>query len=702
MIAKDVRIIDNEGKTSYRGRVELRNEGIWGTICAQGLDNSAAKVICRQIGYKEGKFLNPHESKGKNFCMNYEGVNYCGVQYSPILYSHLNCQGNEESISDCYRKMADKSFCTHQYDALIECGNMDTEQYVSFDANTVRLIDASNNPTSTGIGRLEILKGSWGTVCNTKFTKKSAQVICKQMGYLDGNMLGQADSSTMCNNVLGVNLCGDFLQDIKLTEVQCRGHEKSIKDCKYSESTVSCTHFNDVILKCEGYGDASGKSQNIKKPKVLNPLIEKLPMPPTFNAKCDTAAKNIHFRGDPGSIFLVNCPSDCLNIKASIVGTGLFTIDSSICRAALQSGVINNEGGNLVLVKAYGQNKYFSNNVRSISSLESNYMKISFFVIAPNSAYNNMISMISNSFIELGNDETLKTSNESSLPIQPFYVDNLSEVLNNYSIMRFRNYVTVRDYNSDQNTNILYSSFIETTSQSSSDVKAIYDWKPPNNEFKFDGIMNFVDLYIVEAARKILDLKAFTIYFKLRMVGFNNKSQTVLSIGGCDGLSITIDVNDELVFDVKCGTNIYKSGIYVPVNYNTHLGIVYDGAKIIYYLDGVKFSEVSTYFNLNYKKKIIIGKNSEYESDYFNGKIFFIAFFNESLGPKRNDKIFRYGYQAPDPIRISKSITLDNRICLTSCANQPTPGIPGSPTPPTEAITCKSSFHLLKNPSFKF
>ena len=50
------------------------------------------------IGYKEGKFLNPHESKGKSFCSNYEGVNYCGVQYSPILFSHLNCQGNEESI----------------------------------------------------------------------------------------------------------------------------------------------------------------------------------------------------------------------------------------------------------------------------------------------------------------------------------------------------------------------------------------------------------------------------------------------------------------------------------------------------------------------------------------------------------------------------------------------------------------------------
>jgi hypothetical protein len=312
------------------------------------------------------------------------------------------------------------------------------------------------------------------------------------------------------------------------------------------------------------------------------------------------------------------------------------------------------------LVKAYGQNKYFSNNVRSISSLESNYLKISFFVIAPNSAFTKMITMISNSFIELDTEEKLSEESHLALP--------------GYS-----------DY-TEENENIMYSSFVET---STSDIKAIYDWKPPNNEFKFDGQANFVNLFIIEMARSILDLKVFTIYFKIRMGAFNETPQSILSVGGCEGFSINIDANAELVFDVKCGSINYKSGIYVPVNYNSFISLVYDGSKITYYLDGSKFSEISTYFNLHYKKKIIIGRSSEYEADYFNGKIFFIAFFSESLGPKRNEKMFRNGYTNPDPIRISKSITLDNRVCLTSCANQPIPGVAGSPTPPTEAITCK-------------
>lgn len=643
MIKNDVRILDYDGKTSYKGRVEIRSEGIWGTICAVGLDNSAAKIICKQIGYKGGKFLNPKENKGRGFCLNYEGVNYCGVQAANIHFSNLVCQGNEEFISDCYLATADRSICTHEYDTLIECGNTDDQQVTIFDNNTVRLIDNSNNPTSNGIGRLEILKGTWGTVCNSKFTDKSAQVACKQMGYMSGHILGQPNSNTMCSNVLGNNLCGEYSSKVKLTEVICNGHERSLKDCKTSENTVSCTHFNDVILKCEGYGDSSGASQNIKKPKVLNPSIEKLPMMPTYNAKCDTTAKNIYFRGDPGSIFMVNCPSDCTGTNFSLIGSGVYTIDSSICRAALQSGIITNEGGgNVALVKTYGQNKYYASNMRSISSLESNYMKVSFFITAPNSAYNNMISMINtNSFLELG--------------------------------------VGVGS--------ILHSSFLETAATTSSLIKASYDWSSPSNEFKFDGASTFVDLYLIQAARKILDMKTFTMFTKIIMRSFNKNPQTIISIGGCEGFSLTIDANAELVFDVKCGTNIYKSGIYIPVNYSTKISTVYDGIKLIFYLNGAKYNELSTYFNLQYKKTIVIGKNSEYDKDYFNGKIFYTAFFSEALGPRRNTAMYNDGYTKPDKIKPHKFITLDNRVCITSCANQPIPGIVGSPTPPPEAIT---------------
>ena len=98
-----------------------------------------------------------------------------------------------------------------------------------------------------------------------------------------------------------------------------------------NENTVSCTHFNDVVVKCDGYGDPSGKSQNIVDPVILNPILEKLPMNPTKNLTCSSTLKDKSFRGDPGSIFMVNCPSNCnYNTNTSITGTGIYSYDSSI------------------------------------------------------------------------------------------------------------------------------------------------------------------------------------------------------------------------------------------------------------------------------------------------------------------------------------------------------------------------------------
>ncbi len=43
MADSDVRIVDSEGNPSYRGRVEFRLDGRWGSVCAQGVSQSAAR-----------------------------------------------------------------------------------------------------------------------------------------------------------------------------------------------------------------------------------------------------------------------------------------------------------------------------------------------------------------------------------------------------------------------------------------------------------------------------------------------------------------------------------------------------------------------------------------------------------------------------------------------------------------------------------
>ena len=562
---------------------------------------------------------------------------------------------------ECLRDLPDLNFCTHEFDTIIECQNIEAGEDTHFSAGTVRLMDHTGNPSKTGMGRLEILKGNFGTVCNSKFTDVSARIACKQMGYLEGSMKGTPSSNEMCNNADGNNFCGGNDTKILMTDIMCHGHEKNLSDCNANTNTVSCTHFNDVVVNCEGFGDPTGKSQNIKKPKVQKPLIKKLPMVPKFNAACDSTAKNIFFRGNPGSIYMVNCPRDCIESGAIITGSGVYTIDSSICLSSIQSGVITNDGGDILFTKTYGQNKYHSNKTRGLSSLDSNYSKVSFFTSAPNSAYINMLSMMNDgaSFLELGEEERLVQERPETSPIHV----------------------------SPLNSNI-YSSFIQILDTKEPSLLCSFDWTTPNSEYVFEN-KSSVNLMEIEGSSVILEIKTFSIFTKFTLLKFIEKTQAIVSIGGCKGYSLEIDEKSEIVFNVECGSKIYKSNIFVPLNFPTQVGVTYDGDLMSFFLEGKITNSVKTFFDLHYKHSAYLGKSSEYEQEYFNGKIHFWALFNTPYGLRRHAELGESGYIKPKKINTLINLTLDNRPCISSCAKQQVPGTPGYPHPPPEAITYK-------------
>ena len=41
--------ISNPGESA--GRLEIFNDGRWGTVCDDGFDQTDADVVCRQLGY---------------------------------------------------------------------------------------------------------------------------------------------------------------------------------------------------------------------------------------------------------------------------------------------------------------------------------------------------------------------------------------------------------------------------------------------------------------------------------------------------------------------------------------------------------------------------------------------------------------------------------------------------------------------------
>ncbi|KAM8947199.1 vitrin isoform 2-T2 [Pelodytes ibericus] len=68
--------------------------------------------------------------------------------------------------------------------------------------------------------------------------------------------------------------------------------------------------------------------------------------------------------------FLAKCPPGCEDGKHRVYGTDIYASFSSICSAAIHSGVIDNSGGKILVRKVAGQSGYkgsFSNGIRSLS-----------------------------------------------------------------------------------------------------------------------------------------------------------------------------------------------------------------------------------------------------------------------------------------------------------------------------------------------
>ncbi|NXY41657.1 VITRN protein, partial [Ceuthmochares aereus] len=107
-----------------------------------------------------------------------------------------------------------------------------------------------------------------------------------------------------------------------------------------------------VFLMCT-YA-AKEATRKMKKAKLYVPQID-----------CDVKAGKII-----NPEFIAKCPPGCQDVKHRVYGTDIYASFSSVCNAAIHSGVINNTGGKILVQKVAGHSGYrgsFSNGVRSLS-----------------------------------------------------------------------------------------------------------------------------------------------------------------------------------------------------------------------------------------------------------------------------------------------------------------------------------------------
>ncbi|XP_075040093.1 uncharacterized protein LOC142099985 [Mixophyes fleayi] len=110
------------------------------------------------------------------------------------------------------------------------------------------------------------------------------------------------------------------------------------------------------------------------------PPSESPPKLPRAEAVCSSSA--IHL---PADITEVRCPSKCKEVKGEVYGTGVYTSDSSICRAAIHDGKLDDNGGSVIVEKKPGLKKYFASSTNGIKSSDHEEWTGSFSLITYNS-----------------------------------------------------------------------------------------------------------------------------------------------------------------------------------------------------------------------------------------------------------------------------------------------------------------------------
>ncbi len=538
LVDKDLRIVNDKGELAAEGRLDIRIEGKWGSICSIGNTMESASVICKNLGYKGGEWKTPSNQSGRDFCRSFKGFDYCGAEMSKIHFSKIECTNTDNHINTCNKEFANMKECSHGFDAIINCLNENYETELPVPVGVVRLAGLVKEKEEIR-GRLEMFnEQKFSSICDLGFNNESANIACKQMGYVKGS---QITDQKIANDF---KLEENSTEKFAASNIECRGSEKNLKECRSNLKDIQCKHTQDVVVSCEGpKGDATGKSQYM--PKAITPVPElgKLGMS-KIKIKCKTKGNDHLFRGDPGSVFIVECPALCSNEPGVISGTGLYSGDSSVCLSAIHSGVIDDtKGGIFSLVKTFGQLKFDASNRYGISSSGLNIPWVSSFSIsAINSGWINMNKL---------------------------YQDNIG-------------------FSDSNKKGVIKSSFLALKNDDEPSKNSIpkpnFHFQAPNPNFIFNDKQNF----LLES-HSLSRLSSYSIFTRFKMTKFTNKKEFIFSYTGCNGFNVLINEIDSLIIGDMCNPLAkLDTKVMIPLNELITLFVTYEKANIKFILHSEK------------------------------------------------------------------------------------------------------------------
>ncbi|XP_062931974.1 scavenger receptor cysteine-rich type 1 protein M130 [Cynocephalus volans] len=237
------------GRNRCSGRIEIKFQGQWGTVCDDNFNIDHASVVCRQLGCGSA--------------IGFSGSATFGEGSGPIWFDDLACNGNESALWNCKHEGWGKHNCDHAEDAGVICLD-------GADLN-LRLVDG----VTACSGRLEVkFQGEWGTVCDDGWDSQDAAVACQQLGCPTAvTAIGRVNASEGSGHIW-------------LDSVSCQGHESALWQCQHREwgkhycshnedAGVTCSDGSDLELRLVGGGSRCAGTVEVEIQKLLGKVCDR-------------------------------------------------------------------------------------------------------------------------------------------------------------------------------------------------------------------------------------------------------------------------------------------------------------------------------------------------------------------------------------------------------------------------------------------